>query len=261
MNDNIPRLASRASGSSDVVRSVLASASSAKIHGPTPEELRGLTSRLAAALPAGAIGGAAGGAGGASGVGGASRAAVGGKGALIAKAVMAVAALALVSAGVWTATRPGSSRSAAFSGEDPTAARRVTPTSPPGPPPATPSVSELAALPSALPASSTRPASTGLTSSRSSTAGAVPSSEPEAVMLSRAHDALLRGAAESALAITRAHSQAYPHGALAQEREMIAIEAQLKSGDEAAARARAAAFRRSYPGSSHLERLDALLAR
>ena len=78
-------------------------------------------------------------------------------------------------------------------------------------------------------------------------------------MLARAHEALLRGAPGTALAITDAHGSAYPRGVLAQEREMIAIEALEKRGDHAGARARAMAFRRHYPGSSHLPRLDAML--
>ncbi len=82
---------------------------------------------------------------------------------------------------------------------------------------------------------------------------------PEPELLDRAHDALLHADPEGALALTRQHARAYPQGVLTQEREMIAIEAllALKRRDEA--KARAAAFRAAYPGSSHIARLDAML--
>jgi hypothetical protein len=48
---------------------------------------------------------------------------------------------------------------------------------------------------------------------------------------------------------------------LVQEREMIAIEALLKTGNRAEANARASSFRSQFPASSHIRRLDTLLPR
>ena len=48
---------------------------------------------------------------------------------------------------------------------------------------------------------------------------------------------------------------------LAQEREMLAIEALVKTGRGGDARMKAVLFREKYPTSSHLLRLDALVGR
>ena len=82
---------------------------------------------------------------------------------------------------------------------------------------------------------------------------------PEAALLSRAHDELLRGAPDKALATTAEHERAHPRGALAQEREVIAIEALVALGRRDEARRRAASFHRVYPGSSHGDRIDRLV--
>jgi outer membrane protein assembly factor BamD (BamD/ComL family) len=47
---------------------------------------------------------------------------------------------------------------------------------------------------------------------------------------------------------------------LVQEREVIAIEALVKTGRKEDARTRADRFKTRFPGSSHTRRLDALLA-
>lgn len=64
-----------------------------------------------------------------------------------------------------------------------------------------------------------------------------------------------------ALTLIAQHEQLYPHGALTQEREMLAIEVLLKAGRSSVAQSRAARFETSYPGSAHLPRLHALLQR
>ncbi len=84
-------------------------------------------------------------------------------------------------------------------------------------------------------------------------------SEPEATILARAHDELLRGAPEKALATTNEHTRGYPKGALAQEREVIAIEALVRLGRRDESRRRAQAFHRVYVGSSHGDRVDRLV--
>ena len=78
-------------------------------------------------------------------------------------------------------------------------------------------------------------------------------------MLERAQDAL-KSRPREALALCDEHARAFPNGMLAQEREVIAIEALMKTGREQEARARAARFASRYPGSSHARRVDTLLA-
>jgi hypothetical protein len=46
---------------------------------------------------------------------------------------------------------------------------------------------------------------------------------------------------------------------LAQEREVIAIEALVKSGRPADAKARAERFKKTWPGSSHTRRIETLV--
>lgn len=59
-----------------------------------------------------------------------------------------------------------------------------------------------------------------------------------------------------ALALTQEHMRRFPHGALAQEREVIAIEALSRTGQMDAARSRGIEFARHYPGSAHLPKID-----
>lgn len=66
---------------------------------------------------------------------------------------------------------------------------------------------------------------------------------------------------DQAFAFLAKHERLYPHGALAQEREMLAIELLLKAGRLSQAEARADRFEGAYPSSAHLLRLRALLAR
>ena len=99
-------------------------------------------------------------------------------------------------------------------------------------------------------ASAPLPAPTG-----TSSASAAAPAESESAMLARAYEELRHGSPQRAVAVAAEHARAYPRGSYAQEREMIAIEALVKLGDRAAAGARAAAFRKAYPRSSHLPRL------
>ncbi len=80
----------------------------------------------------------------------------------------------------------------------------------------------------------------------------------ELKLLTRARR-LLPSRPETSLALSREHAQLYPRGALAEEREVLAIEALLKLGRAPEARQRARAFVRRFPGSSQRARLDALL--
>ena len=64
-----------------------------------------------------------------------------------------------------------------------------------------------------------------------------------------------------ALALTQEHQRRFPSGALAVERDVIALEALARSGQTAEARRRALVFEAKYPSSIHLPRVRALLGR
>jgi len=80
----------------------------------------------------------------------------------------------------------------------------------------------------------------------------------EAPLLRSAQDALRTNPSET-LAKTQEHARKYPRGLLVQEREVMAIEALLKLGRRDEAANRAERFSRSFPGSTHQRRIDALL--
>jgi len=100
------------------------------------------------------------------------------------------------------------------------------------------------------------PASPGETAG---TAAPALAPETEVHLLERAQDALGASAAE-ALALTRQHAGRFPGGALAQERELVAIQALLRLGQAGEARARGARFLAAFPGSAHRRRIEALVA-
>jgi hypothetical protein len=77
----------------------------------------------------------------------------------------------------------------------------------------------------------------------------------EASLLDRAQAALGSDPA-AALTLTREHQRRFPRGVLAEEREVIAIEALQRLGRREAASARALAFERRYHGSVHRPRLE-----
>jgi hypothetical protein len=83
--------------------------------------------------------------------------------------------------------------------------------------------------------------------------------EDELELLRRAQQALPRDG-RAALAFVQRHEQAYPHGLLEQERELLAIAALLALHDGDRAQRRAQAFRHTFPHSVHLRRLDRMLA-
>jgi hypothetical protein len=87
-----------------------------------------------------------------------------------------------------------------------------------------------------------------------------PDAESEVRLLQRAR-AALDGAPAEALSLAQQHAARFPSGALAQEREVVAIKAMLRLGREAEARARASRFVASFPGSAHRPGLEALFGR
>jgi hypothetical protein len=84
-------------------------------------------------------------------------------------------------------------------------------------------------------------------------------SADELELLRRAQHALA-GDPQGALRFVQEHERAYPDGVLEQERELLAIAALLSLHDHASAQHRAQEFRRTFPHSVHLRRLDRMLA-
>jgi hypothetical protein len=82
--------------------------------------------------------------------------------------------------------------------------------------------------------------------------------ESEIALLQAAQGAL-RDSPASALGLADRHASHFPTGALAQEREVIAIEALLALDRRDKASERAARFARDFPNSAHLPRIEALL--
>lgn len=79
----------------------------------------------------------------------------------------------------------------------------------------------------------------------------------EIALLNQAHRSLA-GDPRAALSLAEEHAREFPNGALAQEREFIAIQALLGLGRQSEALARADRFRARFPGSAHIRRLDIL---
>ncbi len=85
--------------------------------------------------------------------------------------------------------------------------------------------------------------------------------ETEVDLLTRAQSSIASGDASAALELLREHAERFAQGALVQEREVMAIEALVNLGRLDEARGRADRFRRQYPASSHLLRIDSLVRR
>jgi predicted Zn-dependent protease len=81
----------------------------------------------------------------------------------------------------------------------------------------------------------------------------------ESRSLGDARAALRRGDAASALEKLDALGGQFPEGVLAQEREVLAIEALAGAGQRAAASARAAAFLQAHPTSPHATKVRGFL--
>jgi|GEM_PF-1727945 len=87
------------------------------------------------------------------------------------------------------------------------------------------------------------------------TSAADPESVTEESLLRRAHAAISSNPRE-AVALTVEHARQFPSGVLAQEREVIAVEALSRLGRAGEARARAAALYATYPDSAYRQRVD-----
>jgi hypothetical protein len=137
-----------------------------------------------------------------------------------------------------------------------------------GEPPASPTVSPVpkVALPSAAhgspPPSASAPeplpAPPAAAPAPAVETGPVTNLAGEVQLLQRAQQALGANAAQ-ALALTEEHKRRFPSGVLAQEREMVALEALVRLGRRDVARARAASFLAKFPESPHRRRIEAIV--
>lgn len=152
-----------------------------------------------------------------------------------------IAAWVLLSSGPSSSPAPSSTviQRPAPSVTPPAAGTSVEPQAPPSAPPA-------------VPASNADPAPS---TARPAVAAPARPLESEAEFLERARGAL--GQSPSlALSLANQHRARYPSGVLAEEREVIAIEALKRLGRTAEAERRIEAFSRRYPGSAYRKKLD-----
>jgi hypothetical protein len=82
----------------------------------------------------------------------------------------------------------------------------------------------------------------------------------ELALLERARRVMAKDPAR-ALQLTEEHRRHYLSGQLAEERELLAIEALVKLGNTAQAERRGRAFERTHPNSVHIRRLGVILQR
>lgn len=87
------------------------------------------------------------------------------------------------------------------------------------------------------------------TASPPSPASASASLRGERLLLESATAALQRGDAPTALSTLRRHARLHPHGALAEEREVLWIKALRAQGDDSGAERRAKDFKKNFPSS------------
>jgi hypothetical protein len=232
-------------GARPAVRSLLESAA---LDEPTAAQLESLTRRLAPQLS-----GPAGGGGGGGASGGASLAVKGG-------AVLVVTGLVTAAFVAGRQTRPPV--------EPPSAVAPAVP-SVPVPSAAVPvAVPPTPIVPSPPPAPAVPPPSVGPKVARPPLPPPTPAPAPPPAPVGAAEDAdleLLQRAmssqsAEVKLSLAEEHLARFPKSALAQEREVLAIDALVRLGRRDEARTRLGRFARQWPTSAHLVRLEHLLA-
>jgi hypothetical protein len=253
-----PRLSDPSSDAPDLLRLLLRAG---QTDVPDAARMRALSARLGPLVGGGAAGAAGGGghamAGGAAKGAGAAAAFKVGAGLMLAVAVGGGAVL-----GLQRAPRPTSEVPVpGISAPSATPVLLEPSTSATAPEPAVPSV----ALPVVVVASTRTPArlpsavaETAGISAASPASAPAPSAESEIALL-QAAQAALRGNPTSALALADRHAVRFPTGALAQEREVIAIEALVALGRREEANERGARFARDFPDSAHRPRIEALL--
>jgi TolA-binding protein len=127
------------------------------------------------------------------------------------------------------------------------------PVAPPAPAPAPPPRVEAEAKPTADPPPAPTVVPHAPAPRASDLAGQV-------AALDRARSALQGGDAARARRLVDDYEARYPAGAFVQEAEIVRIEALVKQGDRAGAKAAGARFVAQYPSSPHVPRVRALLA-
>jgi hypothetical protein len=229
---------------------------------PSPAQLAALAAKLGPIIGAGIAGGGAGGAAaaasgaggaaakagaGAAGVAGAGAAKVVGAGAAAKIIAVVATSTALVVGGTVAVQRSSApAPSAAQTTRGLVATSTVTATSTPTAISIPAPVETAISIPSA-------------TATPAATHAPPPLTEDEETqMLEDAQDAL-RADPARALSLANQHAQRAPRGNLAQEREVIAIEALVKLGRAAEAKQRAARFAAAYPRSAQLRRVQQLV--
>ena len=248
---------------------------------PTAKQLDGLKLKIAPLFlipPGGAPGpGGGGGGGGDGGVGGASGAGASGAGGA------AVAGGAVAKLGV-TKLLLGALAGAAIGGgvvaslrtpavipppPAPLVAAPVVVAPPPGPSVVTPAP-EPVAPPPAAPVAKPKPTQQRIVTADAPPVPAPIVAAPVPAVAEPARDAdldsvqdsmsaLEAGRFDEALRVADAHAARFPSSSMAQEREVVAIEALVRLGRVDAARTRAATFRSSWPASTHLLRIESLV--
>jgi hypothetical protein len=81
----------------------------------------------------------------------------------------------------------------------------------------------------------------------------------ERELLDVARAALARGRPADAIAAAEEHAQKWPRGYLAEEREVVLIQALVSAGRGRAAESKAALFRKSFPRSMLMPAVDVAL--
>jgi hypothetical protein len=262
MNPREPvRLLEQDSEASAELRELLGAA---RLDEPSPEQLAALTGKLGALLeaPVEAVPEAS----APDAVAGPSAASGGVVGGLKTK-VLTGLAVAVLAGGSFQAGRVFERERAAERPVEPVAAAPMpAPTPTPAPEPVPEPARVEVAPPSGTPVPGTKtvPAPRVPRARAPEAPAAVPAGEAamdeELTLLESAYEALRKGDAAGALAEAERHATRFPAGALAQEREVLAIDALVRLGRRAEAESRAAAFRVRYPTSTHGVRIQGLLS-
>lgn len=79
---------------------------------------------------------------------------------------------------------------------------------------------------------------------------------PEALLVEQARVQLRRGSAVDAVRTLMSHERRFSSGQLAEERDVLLVEAYLAAGDLRLARERLEHYRRTYPSGLHRERAN-----
>ncbi len=182
------------------------------------------------------------------------------------KVLAGIAAAALIAGGVWIGARSSSRDGAPSIPQAPAVAsaheQAATPEEKGAPPAEATAASSSASTPpasaevvaTAKPSVAARPAgSAGRPVEAEKADGAARIEEHRLLMAARQE---LGRDPQRAWALTQEHARRFPKGILAQEREVIAIEALSRMGRGKDARDRAQDFREQYPGSPHRDSVD-----